>query len=62
MGGYSLWNYVKNSYLFDKFAIDLVALQQEKVVNWVIMQVFLCLYFVQILSICTQHSGFAVAI
>ena len=55
MGGYSLWNYVKNSYLFDKFVIDLVALQQEKVVNWVIMQVFyafiLCRYSVSVLSI-----------
>ena len=30
---------MKNSYLFDKFAIELVALYQQKLVNWVVIHI-----------------------
>ena len=32
-----LLKFLKSNYLFDKFAIELVALQQKKVVNWVLL-------------------------
>ena len=40
---------MKNSYLFHKIVIELVALEQQKALNWVIlMHILLCLYFQQI--------------
>ena len=46
-----LLNFVKKSYFFESFVIELVAMYQQKVVNWVLlMQILLRLYFLQILD------------